>query len=430
MEYVPLAAVWELTMACNMRCRHCGSSCTESLPDELTTAEALALCDDLAEMGLVHLTLSGGEPLLREDWDLVAERLAARGVEVTMISNGWLVNESVIERARAAGLRVMGMSIDGLEPTHDWMRKPGSFRRVRRAMETLGRAGFPAGVVTTLVKRNLPDLPALKDLLIEHGVCLWQLQFGNPMGNLAAHRDELIEPEDVIPILQFAESVHLEGKIVVQAADCLGYHTRFDATLRQTGRAEPLSWQGCPAGRFVVGIRHNGEICGCNSMRDQGHIEGNIRETPFGELWTRAGAFAWNRGRTRDSLTGFCSLCQHGGTCLAGCTSTRLTLGDSEGEYRFCGYRILLEAMFAKIDRMRDPRRLAERAATALELWIPEVEYRCLRRAVQLDPRDAGLRDRLNSVEARLHMAAGSCGSSPQADASPSPLFPTREPTR
>ena len=412
MEYAPLSAVWELTMACNMRCRHCGSACAEGLPDELTTDQALRLCDDLADMGLVHLTLSGGEPLLRRDWDLVAGRLAARGVEVTMISNGWLVNESVIERARSAGLRVMGTSIDGLEATHDWLRKPGAFRRACGALNTLARAGFPAGVVTTLVKRNLPELPALKRLLIEHGVGLWQLQFGNPMGNLAGHRDELVEPDDVLPILEFAEAARLEGRIVVRAADCLGYHTRLDAALRQAEHPEPVSWQGCPAGKLVVGIRHNGDICGCNSMREEAYIEGNVRDTPIRELWTRPGAFAWNRCRTRDSLTGFCGLCHHGETCLAGCTSTRLTLGESEGEYRFCAYRILVEGMFPKIDRMRDPRRLADRAATALELGIPEVEYRCLARATEFEPHDEHLRDRLNAAEARLRATRGAPGPS------------------
>ena len=41
-------AVWEITMGCNMRCKHCGSSCAEALPDELNTSEALEVCDQLS----------------------------------------------------------------------------------------------------------------------------------------------------------------------------------------------------------------------------------------------------------------------------------------------------------------------------------------------------------------------------------------------
>lgn len=62
MEYLPVTAVWEITMGCNMRCDHCGSSCAEPLPDELTTEEALALCDDLKTVGLKWITLSGENP--------------------------------------------------------------------------------------------------------------------------------------------------------------------------------------------------------------------------------------------------------------------------------------------------------------------------------------------------------------------------------
>ena len=80
--------VWELTMACNMRCRHCGSSCATSLPDELTHREALDLCDQLAGLGTRLVTLSGGEPLLRADWHRLAGRLVDAGVTTNIISNG------------------------------------------------------------------------------------------------------------------------------------------------------------------------------------------------------------------------------------------------------------------------------------------------------------------------------------------------------
>lgn len=63
-------AVWEITMGCNMRCKHCGSSCAEALPDELNTSEALEVCDQLKDLGLKVITLSGGEPTTRSDWHM------------------------------------------------------------------------------------------------------------------------------------------------------------------------------------------------------------------------------------------------------------------------------------------------------------------------------------------------------------------------
>lgn len=71
LEYV----VREITRGCNMRCQHCGSSCTSPLADELTTREALNVCDELYNMGVKFVTLTGGEPTTRPDWYIIAKRL-------------------------------------------------------------------------------------------------------------------------------------------------------------------------------------------------------------------------------------------------------------------------------------------------------------------------------------------------------------------
>ena len=83
-----ITAVWEVTMKCNMRCKHCGSSCEDKLPGELTTEEALDLCDQLGELGMRYIAISGGEPTTRKDWPLIVKRLRENGIKPNMISNG------------------------------------------------------------------------------------------------------------------------------------------------------------------------------------------------------------------------------------------------------------------------------------------------------------------------------------------------------
>ena len=80
-------AVWEITMGCNMRCKHCGSSCAEALPDELNTSEALEVCDQLKDLGLKVITLSGGEPTTRSDWHIIAKRLVDNGIITSIITD-------------------------------------------------------------------------------------------------------------------------------------------------------------------------------------------------------------------------------------------------------------------------------------------------------------------------------------------------------
>ena len=98
-------AVWEITMGCNMRCKHCGSSCAEALPDELNTSEALEVCDQLKDLGLKVITLSGGEPTTRSDWHIIAKRLVDNGIITSIITNGWLIDENFIHNAITSGIR-------------------------------------------------------------------------------------------------------------------------------------------------------------------------------------------------------------------------------------------------------------------------------------------------------------------------------------
>ena len=118
-----------------MRCKHCGSSCENPLPDELTTEEALDLADQIADLGLTWITLSGGEPFIRKDWHLIAKRLSDKGVIPNIISNGWLVTDDIISKLKESKVGTIAISLDGLKKTHDYIRKPGSYDRTIKALQ-------------------------------------------------------------------------------------------------------------------------------------------------------------------------------------------------------------------------------------------------------------------------------------------------------
>ena len=77
----PIYAVWEITLQCDLACRHCGSRAGHARPDELTTAEWLDLVRQMAELGVKEVTLIGGEAYLRDDWiEIVRGHPRARDV--------------------------------------------------------------------------------------------------------------------------------------------------------------------------------------------------------------------------------------------------------------------------------------------------------------------------------------------------------------
>src|SRR5215813_6015251 len=114
LEHCPVHAVWEITLACNLKCHHCGSRAGKRRPDELTTAECLDLVRQLARMGTREITLIGGEAYLRRDWLEIIREIRAQGMDCTMQSGGLNLTGERIKAAADAGLQALGISIDGL----------------------------------------------------------------------------------------------------------------------------------------------------------------------------------------------------------------------------------------------------------------------------------------------------------------------------
>ncbi len=389
-EYTPQVAVWELTMNCNMRCKHCGSGCEGPIPGELTTDEALALADTLCRMGLRHITLSGGEPFTRPDWHLIAERFVKQGVTVAVITNGWLLDEATVAKAAEVGICAFGISIDGVRETHDHIRKPGSFDRIMGALERLKAHQIPVTAVTCIHKKNLPELEAMREIFVARGITAWQFQAADPMGNLLDHLEWILDPEDIERIIDIAHATMVETPLRVHLADNLGYYGCNETDIRGAALAPDTlkgAWGGCGAGKYVIGIRCTGDIIGCLSIRDDAYIEGNIRETPLEELWNRPGAFAWNRDLTKAQLTGRCHTCQFGARCLAGCGGMKITRFKTVTENPFCAYHAALEAEERTLALVPEAELVARAKALIAEESWQSAEI-LLRRALCQAPND------------------------------------------
>ena len=348
MEYKPITCVWEVTMGCNMRCGHCGSSCKTALPGELTTDEALTLADMIADMKLSWVTLSGGEPLTRKDLTKIISRLTSQNVHANIISNGWEVNDTNAKEFKDAGVSTFAISIDGTEEIHDKIRRPGAFARAKNAFGILNRNGIYTAGITTISQENIDHLGKIKDELINMGVNMWQIQIGLPMGNFARHKNWMITPSQVQDIIDFCYDTTLENKILIQPADCIGYYNSkldFVNSLNECGR-----WVGCNAGVRSFGILHNGDILGCTSIRDKSFIEGNIREKSLRQIWENPNSFAWRRNLSKDKLSGDCGKCRYGDECLGGCPNSRLTTkGSIYKENLYCSFNYNIKKFRKKL---------------------------------------------------------------------------------
>ena len=394
MNYRLKAGVWEITYACNMRCKHCGSSCGEPLQDELSNDEVLKLCDDLGELGVERVTLSGGEPFIRRDWTAIAKRLTQNGIIVNVISNGWLIDEALVDLAFENGIVNIAVSLDGYEGTHDFIRRKGSWDRSINALSIMKKKGMPTVVCTAVNKKNLAELGKIKNQLINAGVQRWQFQIASPMGNLLDHPELLMTPDDLPELVDFCFNTMTEASIIVDLADDIGYYSSKDeavrhkqASLKQSFKNEHgLCWRGCQAGKSVVGIRANGDITPCLSIRDDSVIEDNIRNTPLKKIWKNPDAFPIIRKMSQKKLKGLCKSCPYAEICLGGCTGLKLTFQKHIYENEFCMFRIQIGALCKEVDSIQAVEDLLNRAHAYIGKNLHFHSLVCLNRIFSIDP--------------------------------------------
>jgi radical SAM protein with 4Fe4S-binding SPASM domain len=373
-DWRPRNCVWELTLACNLRCGHCGSRAGKPRPGELSTTECLDVVGQLAELGCELVTLSGGEPTIRRDWDVIARAIADRGMKVNMVTNGAFRDEAatraIARRAKDAGLCNIGISIDGPEEVHDGIRGAGTFARTIASVRTFRAEGLPVGVLTTVTRQNLHLLPEIKRLVQEAGATLWRLQLGKPMGSLCEHRDLVLRPEQMLVLVPMIARLKKEGGLHVAIGDSIGYYGPYDELLRGRGwRGRKECWKGCQAGMQAIGIEADGGVKGCLSLqakwgdRDP-FVEGNLRERRLSALWHDPRSFAFNRAFSVDQLTGVCVGCPKGQLCRGGarCVSSA-TLGVVT-EDPWCWFRLDRER------RAHQPSAWAQAAAVAAALAL------------------------------------------------------------
>ena len=348
-SYVPRQGVWEITLACNMRCRHCGSHAGKPRDDELSTEEALRVLGELAAAGCERLVLSGGEPLVRRDRPRIVEEGTRLGIGMKMITNGWCLDDAVARTAKDAGLSAVGVSLDGLEESHDFVRRSeGAYRRALGAIRAARGAGIPVAVVTHINKRSLPELDALHALLSAEGVYAWQVQLGNPAGELALHRDLTVEPRDLLTIIPAVARLVQKGGLRVVPADNLGYYGPHERVLRTNSRYGLPTFAGCLGGKTHFGLESNGNLKACLSLPAARHgcsdyVEGNLRETSFADLWNGPNAFAFHRESRIEDLGGFCRTYEHARLCHGGCRWS-MTINGGGIDNPYCWHRVALEA--------------------------------------------------------------------------------------
>ena len=353
--------VWEITLKCNLACSHCGSRAGDERSNELSTAEAIDLIHQMADVGIKEITLIGGEAYLRPDWLQLAEEITRCGMTATMTTGGYGISQKTAERMFNAGIRQVSISIDGLEEAHDKQRgRVGSWKQCFKTMEHLLAAGVSFGCNTQINRLSASSLPQLYALIRDAGARAWQIQLTVPMGNAADHASMLMQPYELLalyPMLAYlTERGQYEG-VQIQPGNNIGYYGPYERLLRGRGDDDPYRfWMGCQAGLAVLGIEADGAIKGCPSLPTKPYTGGNIREQKLADIVQHAPELNFNltfgTPEATAHLWGFCQSCEYAEICRGGCSWTSHVFFDKRGNNPYCHHRALFQAAQDKRERV------------------------------------------------------------------------------
>jgi MoaA/NifB/PqqE/SkfB family radical SAM enzyme len=229
----PVYAGWEVTLKCDLACRHCGSRAGHARPDELSTKEALDLVRQMAELGVREVTLIGGEAYLRDDWLDIVRAIRHHGMECTTTTGARGITDAIARDAKAAGIQGASVSVDGLRSTHDHIRAlEGSFDAAMNGLRAFRAAGIPVATNTHINRINLREIPELFELLVAQGIHSWLMQLTVAMGRAADEERLHLEPYQVLEVLPMLARVKRradQAKVRFWAGNNIGYSARTRA---------------------------------------------------------------------------------------------------------------------------------------------------------------------------------------------------------
>ena len=322
--------MWNITRNCNLRCVHCyNDSGADKHSNEVSTAEAKTVIDDLADFGVPSVLYSGGEPLMRPDLFELIEYTVDRGLRAVISTNGTLITSEAAQRIKDLGVSYVGISLDGIGAVNDKFRGvKGAFERAVRGIRHCQEAGVRVGLRLTLTRRNVQELEQLFDFFEAEGierVCFYHLV---PSGRGSAIADDDLSAAECRHALDRIMAKARQFKDAGRKTDILTVDNHVDGVYlylkllaEDPARAAEvwklLTWNG-------GGMYSSGVGIGCIDYNGKVHPDqfwwhydlGDIRQRPFSEIWSDPDELLLKGLRDRRSyVTGRCHLCKFFNAC-------------------------------------------------------------------------------------------------------------------
>lgn len=292
--------IWlEITKKCNLKCPHCYIDGGVTRDNELSSEEIIALIDDLADMGVWAIAITGGEPTLHPDFALFIQHARKRNLLVGVATHGLHLTDKLIAQLPKQGV-IISISIDDLHIQHK--NPDAEFTIATEALLRCRKHGLHANIMTTTNRKNADHLEKIISWGEAHDVSVRSVPF-SPIGDRAKKFAGELEnlPEDVHKAARFwLQEMIWEHKYHEKVGLCVGLIFNYGLTLAYMSHR-------CSSGRFLAYICSDGTVYPCTMCAGEKIFSpGSIRDMNFSKLWRMEWAI---RKRSWDDFKVTCSGC-------------------------------------------------------------------------------------------------------------------------
>ena len=302
---------WHITDECDQRCKHCyifaeGHPALVTMNRERmeqVVYNALEFCQTFNRLPYFYIT--GGDPILHPHFWYLLSLMHQHDIPFTLMGNPFHLTDEVCRKMRDYGCDKYQMSIDGMEYTHDWFRKPGSFKTTLEKIKVINDADITSVIMTTVSGSNIEEIPAVIDAVVaaESQVYAFARYVPTSDGKGNEESDWYIPPERYRDFLEQIDTIYT----AYENQDCKTYFNRKDhlwtlfdyehgrftrpvKNLEQTGASskqnELMIYGGCNCGNCHITILPTGDIYACRRVANS--RVGNAYTERLSEVWTGA----------------------------------------------------------------------------------------------------------------------------------------------
>ena len=287
---------WEATRRCNLRCVHCGSPSEEvNLKDELSTDEIVAAFEEIAHdfdmSRFRHINITGGEPFVRKDLLDVLHAISKwpfyRNIDIQ--TNGVFIsdNPGVLDDLKQYGVTGLGISIDGIEESHDSFRGiSGCWKKAVTAARLALKQGYVVTVSLVAHSKNVDEIRTFYEFVKkEIKPRVFRIMFLDPIGRTAGDSEYMPSPRQVRKVIDFLKTEYEQGcstyadpSSTMVELGCGGWlGTELE------GHVRPFIFH-CIAGINNLGILYDGKLASCSNIH-RDFIQGDLRRERIKEVW-------------------------------------------------------------------------------------------------------------------------------------------------